>query len=35
VDMGQFNASSSTESVVGDSSVGTSSERHEVAPQHD
>jgi hypothetical protein len=35
VDSGQFNTLSSAESVVGDSSVGTSSERHEVAPQHD
>jgi hypothetical protein len=35
VDRGQFSALSSAESVVGDSSVGTSSERHEVAPQHD
>jgi hypothetical protein len=35
VDSGQFNTSSFAKSVVGDSSVGTSSERHEVAPQHD
>jgi hypothetical protein len=35
VDRGQFNALSSVESVVRDSSIGTSSERHEVAPQHD
>jgi hypothetical protein len=35
VDSGQFNTLSSAESVVGDSSVGTSSERYEVAPQHD
>jgi hypothetical protein len=35
VDSGQFNTLSSAESVVGDSSDGTSSERREVAPQHD
>jgi hypothetical protein len=35
VDRGQFSALSFAESVVGDSSVDTSSEGHEVAPQHD
>jgi hypothetical protein len=32
---GQFNVLSFAESIVGDPSVGASSERHEVAPQHD
>jgi hypothetical protein len=35
VDSGKFNTLSSAESVVGDSSVHTSSEGYEVAPQHD
>jgi hypothetical protein len=35
VDRGQFHALSFAESVVGDSSVHTSNEGHEVAPQHD
>jgi hypothetical protein len=35
MDSGQFNALSFVESVVGDSMVDTSSERHEEAPQHD
>jgi hypothetical protein len=35
VDSGQFSALSFAESVVGDSMVDTSSEGHEVAPQHD
>jgi hypothetical protein len=35
VDSGQFNTLSSAESVVGNSSDGTNSERREVAPQHD
>jgi hypothetical protein len=35
VDKGQFSALSFAESVVGDSMVDTSSEGHEVAPQHD
>jgi hypothetical protein len=35
VDRDQFSALSFAESVVGDSSVDTSSEGHEVAPQHD
>jgi hypothetical protein len=35
VDRGQFSALSFAESVVGDSRVDTSSEGHEVAPQHD
>jgi hypothetical protein len=35
IDSGQFNTLSSAESVVGNSSDGTSSERREVAPQHD
>jgi hypothetical protein len=35
MDRGQFSALSFAESVVGDSNVDTSSEGHEVAPQHD
>jgi hypothetical protein len=35
VDGGHLNTLSSTKSVVGDYSVGTSSERHEGEPQHD
>jgi hypothetical protein len=35
VDSGQFITLYFVYSVVGDSNVGTSSERHEVAPQHD
>jgi hypothetical protein len=35
IDSGKFNTLSFADSVFGDSSVGTSSERHEVAHQHD
>jgi hypothetical protein len=35
VDRGQLSTLSFAESAVGDYSVGTSSERHEVSPQHD
>jgi hypothetical protein len=35
VESGQFNSLSYAESIVGDTIDGTSSERREMAPQHD